>query len=98
MYYKILMLLILNLFIKLKILINYVYKWFLKVCNGFEINIYIIMYFNGLNCLRVFLIFLRLRILSIIFYVFYILCIYNSGFIVYMLEMKFIFLFVGCCF
>lgn len=93
MYYKILILLILNLFIKLKILINYVYKWFLKVCNGFEIyvNIYIKMYFNGLNCLRVFLIFLRLRILSIIFYV-------NSGFIVYMLEMKFIFLFVGCCF
>lgn len=98
MYYKILMLLKLNLFIKLKILINYVYKWFLKVCNGFEINIYIKMYFNGLNCLRVFLIFLRLRILSIIFYVFYILYIYNSGFIVYMLEMKFIFLFVGCCF
>lgn len=63
MYYKILMLLILNLFIKLKILIYYVYKWFLKVyvCNGFEINIYIKMYFNGLNCLRVFFIFLRLR-------------------------------------
>lgn len=88
MYHKIPMLLTLNLFIKLKTLINHAHKWFLKVCNGFEINIHIKMYFNGLNCSRVLSTSLRLRTSSITLYVPHILCTHNSGSTVYMLEMK----------
>lgn len=74
MYHKIPILLTLNLFIKLKTLINHAHKWFLKVCNGFEINIHIKMYFNGLNCSRVLSTSLRLRTSSITLYVPHILC------------------------
>lgn len=77
MYNKIPMLLTLNLFIKLKTLINHAHKWFLKVCNGFEINIHIKMYFNGLNCSRVLSTSLRLRTSSITLYVPHILCTYS---------------------
>lgn len=88
MYHKIPMLLTLNLFIKLKTLINHAHKWFLKVCNGFEINIHIKMYFNGLNCSRVLSTSLRLRTSSITLYVPHILCTHNSGSTVYMLEIN----------